>query len=279
MTNLIVFTDLDGTLLDHTSYSYDDAIPALIQLKKAKIPLILASSKTAAELLSLRNELGFENCPAIVENGAGILPAHSKKTSEDGAEEYNHIIGILSATPYALRKFYNGFNDWTVDQISKITNLPKNQAILAAQRQFSEPGLWSGDDNTKQEFINYLKENGVLARIGGRFMTLSLGATKGQRITQIIQQYDQPITSLSLGDAPNDIEMLENTDFGIIIANDHGADIPPLSGEATNHIIRSNKHGPSGWNEAVLNFLSMHIGSIPRSHSPKNKTESEKNIG
>jgi mannosyl-3-phosphoglycerate phosphatase len=70
---LIVFSDLDGTLLDHATYSWQAAVPALEALKERGIPLILASSKTSAEIAELRAETGFADCPAIVENGAGLL--------------------------------------------------------------------------------------------------------------------------------------------------------------------------------------------------------------
>ncbi|MEM9278462.1 MAG: HAD-IIB family hydrolase, partial [Pseudomonadota bacterium] len=68
---LIFFTDLDGTLLDHETYSHEPAREALDAIRNNDIPLILASSKTAAEIEPLRNELGFDHCEAIVENGAG----------------------------------------------------------------------------------------------------------------------------------------------------------------------------------------------------------------
>ncbi|WP_018996217.1 HAD-IIB family hydrolase [Hirschia maritima] len=278
MTSAIVFTDLDGTLLDHSSYSYEEALPALDALKQLNIPLILASSKTAAELLSLRSELGFENCPAIVENGAGVLSASSQKASDIGADDYNRLISIISSAPSSLRCHYNGFNDWTIDQISQITNLSKDQAILASQRQFSEPGLWTGEETAKQDFIYYLTEHGVHTRYGGRFMTLSFGATKGQRVSEITKQFGSQTKTLSLGDAPNDIEMLENTDFGVIINNHHGNDIPPLAGEATNRISRTTKQGPAGWNDAVLNFISSQLGFTPQSR-PSQNNKSEKDIG
>ena len=80
---LIVFSDLDGTLLDHDSYGYDAAAAALAALRARNIPLILCSSKTAAELVPLRAELGFENCAAIVENGAGILAARETRVTPE----------------------------------------------------------------------------------------------------------------------------------------------------------------------------------------------------
>lgn len=68
MPHLLVFTDLDGTLLDHHTYSWQPARPALERLDGLKIPLILCSSKTSPEMLGLRAELGNRH-PFIVENG------------------------------------------------------------------------------------------------------------------------------------------------------------------------------------------------------------------
>ena len=71
MTRLLVVTDLDGTLLDHETYSYAEAAPALAELRRRGIPLVLASSKTRAEMELLHAELGLSD-PFICENGAAI---------------------------------------------------------------------------------------------------------------------------------------------------------------------------------------------------------------
>jgi mannosyl-3-phosphoglycerate phosphatase len=68
----IIFTDLDGTLLDHDSYEYRDALEALNYIRHQRIPLILCSSKTKAEIEYYRKELWLED-PFIVENGAAIF--------------------------------------------------------------------------------------------------------------------------------------------------------------------------------------------------------------
>ena len=54
---LLVFTDLDGSLLDHHTYRWDAAADALRLLQEADIPVILASSKTRAEMLPLQSAL------------------------------------------------------------------------------------------------------------------------------------------------------------------------------------------------------------------------------
>jgi len=68
----IIFTDLDGTLLDSDTYSYEKAKIALQLLKKRRIPLIFCTSKTRAEIEFWRDEVGNYD-PFISENGGGIF--------------------------------------------------------------------------------------------------------------------------------------------------------------------------------------------------------------
>ena len=71
--NLLVFSDLDGTLLDHATYSFEPARPALDRLRNLGIPLILTTSKTAAEVAGLHAALlGCEQAVADGE-GAGLV--------------------------------------------------------------------------------------------------------------------------------------------------------------------------------------------------------------
>ncbi len=73
LPKLVVFSDLDGTLLDHDAYSWDAAKPALDRLAERDIPVVLASSKTAREVEILQEQMGLSGRPAIVENGAGVI--------------------------------------------------------------------------------------------------------------------------------------------------------------------------------------------------------------
>lgn len=75
MPNFIVYTDLDGSLLDSTTYSYEAATPALTVLRKLGVPLVLVSSKTRAEMEPLRQRLAHHD-PFIVENGGAVFIPH-----------------------------------------------------------------------------------------------------------------------------------------------------------------------------------------------------------
>lgn len=265
---LIVFTDLDGTLLDHATYSFAPARPALDRLAALGVPLILASSKTAAELARLREEIGCADTPAIVENGAGILePLNPDGTSArrtggspgapvDAPPEptYPRLLDALDEVSPYLRAEFQGFHDLGPDGVARVTGLPLAEAALAARRQFSEPGLWHGGPKELREFLRVLGKQGVTARRGGRFLTLSFGGTKADRMDAIASRYGSP-ARLALGDAPNDVEMLEAADYGVIVRNPHGQTLPPMLGEAAGLIRRTAEPGPTGWNAAVLDLL------------------------
>ncbi|RYH07400.1 mannosyl-3-phosphoglycerate phosphatase [Tropicimonas sp. IMCC6043] len=250
---LIVFTDLDGTLLDHATYSFAPARPALDRLAALEIPLILASSKTSVEIAEIQKKVGCTACPAIVENGAGILDPDPKATADAGT--YVSLLAAINETSPYLRALFEGFHDLGPHGIAQATGLPPEEARLAGQRQFSEPGLFYGGPGELREFLRALGKLDIQGRRGGRFLTLSFGGTKADRMDEIAARYGNP-PWLALGDAPNDVEMLEAADHAVIVANPHGAPLQPLPGEAAGLIHRTTRPGPEGWNAAVIDLLT-----------------------
>lgn len=252
MMDLLVFTDLDGTLLDHSTYSFDAARPALTALKDRDVPVILASSKTAAEIAPLHAVMELGDAPAIVENGAAtFVPGH---TDHEDRSDYHRLRQALYDVPPPLRACFQGFGDMAADDVMAATGLTAPEARRAQARQSSEPGLWSGTEEALRDFTAALAELGITARKGGRFLTLSFGDTKARQMDALISRY-APLRSVALGDAPNDVEMLQHADIGVIVANPHGPGIPTLAGEQTGQIRRTGESGPKGWNRAILDIL------------------------
>ncbi|MEP3298376.1 MAG: HAD-IIB family hydrolase [Pseudoruegeria sp.] len=251
-SELIVFSDLDGTLIDHHTYDFSPAAMALEMLDRLSAGLVLASSKTAPEIYRLRAEIGCDAWPAIVENGSGILSPFLGETPDDA--QYRTIRAILDDIPTELRVLFRGFGDVSAAEIVQMTGLTLESAVLAQTRSFSEPGLWLGNTSQRNEFLAALAIHGVTAQQGGRFLTLSFGANKVDQMRKIIETY-QPRYTIALGDAPNDIEMLEYADTGVIVANPTRPPIHQLSTEAAGQIIRTEEAGPLGWNLALCDLL------------------------
>jgi len=251
---LLVFTDLDGTLLSHLDYRWDAAQVALDRLAHVGAGVVLASSKTAPEISHLRQEMGLQSWPAIVENGAGLLEPHAQAASD--RSDYAQLRAKVIEIRAALGAGFRGFGDMDIGEICDLTGLKPFNARLAQHRAFSEPGIWSGTELEKADFLAQLRANGVSAREGGRFLTLSFGKTKADQMAQIIDHLT-PRHTIALGDAPNDVEMLETADVGVIVANPHRAPLPVMGGEKSGRIIRTTDVGPQGWNTAILAHLAQ----------------------
>ena len=68
---VLIFTDLDGSLLHRDTFKFDEIKDYLIQLISKGIFIIPNSSKTEKEILEFINDLG-SSLPFISENGAAI---------------------------------------------------------------------------------------------------------------------------------------------------------------------------------------------------------------
>ena len=254
----MVFTDLDGTLLDHVDYSFEAALPALEFLANHDIPLVLCTSKTAAEILALRENPVLERCSAIIENGAGILPAGELRPQPD--PDHERLMQLVDRLPAELRQSFSGFSNWSTDYLQQHTGLDADSAARAAQRDYTEPGLWLGSDDDRGRFLRALGELGIHAQQGGRFLTLGFGANKADRMREMIDRRREDtgdrVVSIALGDAPNDIDMLSQSDFGIIIPNPAHDGIEHIADESAGLIIRAESAGPSGWSKSLLTLLT-----------------------
>lgn len=258
----VVFSDLDGTLLDHETYSFDVARPGLDALKSRGIPLILASSKTRAEMQDLAPQLGAAGL--IFENGGGVEWPDTLEPCDGNIVEspdYASIRALLDGLPDGLRATVNGFGDMSDEEVARVTGLPIEGARLARQREHSEPFVFTGSPAQLSEIEKAVAAKAWRLVRGGRFNTITGSNTKATRLEQIAAAYAarQPagtrVYTIALGDAPNDADMIDAADRGFIICNPAGAAMPDLAGEEAGCVTRSTLPGPAGWSESVAQAL------------------------
>ncbi|NIW78738.1 MAG: HAD-IIB family hydrolase, partial [Calditrichae bacterium] len=222
MEKIIVFSDLDGTLLDHNNYSFDAAKPALELIAEKKIPLILSSSKSLAEIKEIQNELKLQH-PFIVENGGAIcIPQGYFKTEEDFelvesflikflGPSYDDILQTLETIKEDSNFSFKGFNDIAVEEIMSLTDLPFDKAQQAKTRLCSEPVIWQDTLEKLPEFEDALKAHEYKLLKGGRFYHLMGNTDKGNGVRHLMKFYrkkypkDQFVT-IGVGDSPNDVD-------------------------------------------------------------------------
>jgi mannosyl-3-phosphoglycerate phosphatase len=263
---ICVFTDLDGTLLDHHTYDWTPARSALERLKRHNIPLVMTTSKTWAEVFALKQTLGNHH-PAIVENGGCVYypksqTAHSihdyKKTTLGASRAEIHR--ALDTLPATLRQAMRTFEDMSVAEIGRETGLDEESAIKARQRDSSEPFLWSGSGADPDRLEGLLSSHALKVVKGGRFyhiVGLSDKSDGLEHVREILSaQEGQALTAIALGDGSNDITMLEEADYAIVIPNPSGHVITFYKDET--HFFVAEKPGPEGWNQS-LNKLLNHL--------------------
>lgn len=261
---------MDGTLLDHDTYSFDAAKPTLDALAARGIPVIPTTSKTFAEMLVLRDTIGL-NGPFIVENGAAIYIPHgffAKKPTgtvwQDGfwcqsfISSKAHWLKMLEVVKADFEGLFTHFAQMSISDIQSATGLDEASAGRAAQRQFGEPVLWQGDNEQKQAFIAALRERGATIMEGGRFIHISGDCSKGVALTWFMQEYQRQVdaaaTSIALGDGKNDIAMLEAATIAVRIASPVH---PPPDLEKQKQVYTSTLHGPEGWTEMLTQLLEL----------------------
>ena len=254
MTPLVIFTDLDGTLLDHHSYSWEPARPALAEIRKRGYPLILTSSKTRAELAELQQALDLQH-PFVSENGAAI---HWREGSDwhcrAFARPHAEVIQVLGQLRDEHGYRFTGFSDCTPEQIHKLTGLSPNQAALAGQREYTEPLLWQDSDERRQQFLTLLQQQRLRGVQGGRFLCVMGEFDKCTAMVHLLAQYRQcgPVTSVALGDSPNDEQMLNAADIAVVVRSARSAQLQ-VSGAG--RVIHTGQAGPAGWQEAMAAIL------------------------
>lgn len=258
----IIFTDLDGTFLNHDNYSFEESKESLKKIKTQKIPLIFTTSKTKIEVELLQKKVGIVE-PFIVENGAALfIPKNYQHFPLDfltDFEEYKVL--IFGKTYKQILNFYDeyksefglrGFKDMEIKEISKSTGLGIYSATLAKQREFTEPFIM--EDTTKLEKFKKLAATfKIKITQGGRFFHLigekqDKGIAVKDTIKLFEKIYNKKINSIALGDGENDIKMLEVVDTPIVIKKYNGE---YLSLDMDN-LQKSTYSGSLGWNEMIL---------------------------
>lgn len=266
---LLVFSDLDGSLLDHHDYSFQAALPAIEALRQRAIPLIFCSSKTRAEIEPLRAQLG--NCdPFIVENGAAvIIPGQSLMNPppdcrpddavwvREFAPPRQRWLAELARLQPEFGAQFTHFEAMGLEGVMAATGLQREAAARALQRDYSEPVLWQGGEEAREAFVAALAATGATVLQGGRFLSVAGDCDKGVALRWLRDCYqrDNPardVHDLAIGDSANDSAMLESAGHALLIRSPvHG--FPPLQRQGNTRY--SEPFGPEGWAQGVLEWL------------------------
>jgi len=268
MPSRIVFSDLDGTLLND-AFAWEEARPGLDALRAAGVPMILASSKTRREMESWRKRIGNTD-PYIVENGGALLLPGTWKPMPTRAQQadrglFRVEIGVpLARLRAALREIsaelgagLRGFGDLSREELTQHSGLSGEDLENALAREYDEPfipvdNLTGGQ---KARLAQLARARWLNVSRGGRFFHLHGPTSKAKAAQVLLETMASPLTIIAVGDAPNDMELLQLAQHQIVVARPDVTHAPELQRALPNAVFTSGI-GPAGFSEGILAALS-----------------------
>jgi mannosyl-3-phosphoglycerate phosphatase len=264
---IVIFSDLDGTLLDRDTYSFEPALPALRVIKQKGIPLVLSSSKTRAEIELYRKKMENDH-PFISENGGGVFVPkgyfsfqfpYDRELEEYFVLElgtfYLLIIEVLNSIKKETGIPIKGFSDLTEDELTSLCGLSLKEAEFAKKREYDEPFIVEGGKREVGIVKEKIKEKEMNYVWGGRFHHILGKNDKGKAVEILKELYENEFFSIStigIGDSLNDLPMLLAVDHPVFFKEKEGISLEmPFK-----NLTWFDGTGPRAWNEALLSLLN-----------------------
>lgn len=260
----VIFTDMDGTLLHPSEYTFDEALPALALVKEMEVPLVISSSKTRAEIEVYRKRLSNRD-PFVSENGAAVFIPESYFPFSTGGDKIDGYKVITLGTPYVeVRKALEevraetgarirGFGDMSSREVAEASGLSPGEAELSKKRDFTEPFIVEGDESTKQKVLKAIERKGYFWT-RGRFFHIMGPHDKGKAVRilkDFFTSFYGKILVIGIGDSLNDVPLLDEADRPVLVRKADGG-YEPLGIPG---LLRAEGVGPAGWNSAVTEIL------------------------
>jgi len=246
----VVFTDLDGTLLDPDTYEPSPASAGLIRgLRDRLVPIIPVTSKTSSEVKRLKATVAL--APLAVVEGGSILMIDGASPRRLGPPRIR-LIDLLKA----LQEegwLVTGLSEMDDRQVAGKTGLSLEAAGRALDREASEPFVFEPDDVMTGEKLKARVEalGGSLARGDRLWHLLGRGVNKGAAIQAVREEFPKlgEVPSAGIGDAWNDLDMLAVVDRGYMLGNAVSSNALP---EGT---VRIAETGPADFIRAIERFV------------------------
>jgi mannosyl-3-phosphoglycerate phosphatase len=257
----IIFTDIDGTLIDIYSGKFEGTDRLVKKLAKMGIPVILCSAKTRSEQEYIRNKLRLSD-PFIIENGwAVVIPdgyfdefeisvPRIRRNGYSLIEIGGHSIEIrkrLARIREELQINFKGTTDMALNEIRKKVQIPLPFARRMSKREYGETIL-EIDPSDLDRLAKVCTRTGLKVIHGGRYTDITQGNDKGKATRILIDLFRrkyQPRRTIfvGLGDSENDLPMLKLMDIPVLVQKANGS----WCDSRIKNLVRSTGIGPKGW--------------------------------
>ena len=256
-SSIWIVSDVDGTLMDH-SYDLTPAKETIKYLQELYIPVILCTSKTAAEVKVIRKQLNLTD-PYIVENGAAIYGESLKKVNGKIilGEKYEILENILNIISNEINYDLRPLNNISDKEATELTGLKGHSLELMRDRHWSMPFLNPPENKEEDINISCKKFNVEIFRGNRMSHMLSINSNKGKAINALKNYSNNPnIKIIGLGDSPNDLPLLLNSDYKIVIPGPSGPNLKLIEKLNDNNFTLATDPNGYGWKSEINKLIN-----------------------
>ena len=255
---ILIFTDLDGSLLHRDTFKFDEIKDYLKQLISKGIFIIPNTSKTEKEILEFNNELG-SSLPYISENGSAIngldlLNSNLPKELILSREKDRLIKIFKESVPVKLQNKCKWLSEMDKKKQSLIFGLEDDKLKMALDRKYTIPFLFEGNKSERNELSKIVKNKGLALQEGGRVINLTDKVNKAKALQVFVRFFkknNKNVKTIAVGDNYNDLDMLKTSEFPCLVFNDKFTlDEIPIK-----NLITTNKPSPEGWADVIKKAL------------------------
>ena len=255
---VVIFTDLDGSLLHRDTFKFDTIKDYISSLVDQGIIIIPNSSKTEKEIEKFNEELGVK-LPYISENGSSIQGLNLINVNFPNkiilSREKEELLEVfMDKVPEQLRDKCVQISKINKKDQEKIFGQKEGDLKNALNRKYTLPFLFKGGKNEKNKLLKVLNSNSLTLQEGGRVLNLCDNINKVKsmnKVIKILKKTEDKIKSIAVGDNYNDLDMLKNCDIPCLVFNDKFK----MDQINIDNLIFSNKPSPEGWADVIKKAL------------------------
>lgn len=273
----LIFTALEGALIDARTDSFAGAEEAVYELDRRKIAYILLTSRTREEIEPVRRKLGHSH-PFVTENGGGIyFPDGYFTVRIPGFIRVGRYLSIAQGRPYAevcealddlaeeCGVGVAGFHHMTVREIAENTGVKPRAAELARAREFDEPFYFtSADEKAIARFVETARARGYSVRRGETFWHFSSKCDPARAVRTVSGLFREAthikLRLIGIGASENDLAWLGAVNQAVMLPGIEDADGGDGEGKKAGRaqtVAVGDAPGPAGWSAAILNIIGQ----------------------
>lgn len=230
----IVFSDVDGTLLNSDHKITPLTENAIKELQKKDIPFVIISARSPSGIYPIQQEYGL-TCPVISYSGALILDQNRNVLYHKGIskEKAGDILTFIEKEKFDLTWCIYSMDEWFVKDRQDPRIVREERIVKATASEGSIDDVTADEVNKilcicnpektleieaalKKQFPEYsiVKSSDILLEI------MESGITKATAIETLCSLWNIPLSeTVAFGDNYNDVEMLETAAHGFLMGN------------------------------------------------------------